>query len=149
MQVNDRREQALIDTHNILVDMNVFKDIGYMAKHPEEVSDFPAVYLVTGGLGERKPANLLNTLFDHEMQIIAYVYHRQKQEGELYLELERLLAKMLDTLDLAGQTLSQTEGYDLFVSAIETDEGTLGGTGLPIALAILTITALLPARDAI
>lgn len=148
MQLNNRREQALKEVRRILDGIHVFKEISFLVKHPEEVGEFPSAYLATGGDGLREPANLLNTLFDHKCEIIAYIYHKQKVEGELYIELEQLVAKCINALDAEILSLAETQGIDLYVSAIETDEGTLGGTGMTIALAVLTITALLPARDA-
>ena len=147
-QINTRRKQALVDIKAALVAMTttVFQEVSYTLKSPEEVQVFPAAYIVGGG-GDRIPADIQNVHFDHSTEIVIYTYWKEATYGNLALELEDMIEDVLNKLDAVGQTKKTSEGYDFYVSHVETDEGTLSSVGLPISMAIITVTALLPASD--
>lgn len=149
MQDNSRRRRALVDLKAAVAKVPDFKEISYTPKSVEEAQIFPACYIVTGGVGDRVPANLLNTLFDHEFEVLLYVYAKEKLTGQLYLELEDLIEKVLDKIDLEHQTIKTTQGYDFWVRGVETDEGTQAASGSPIAACVLTVQVKSPARDAL
>lgn len=148
IQRNDRREQSLRDVKDILETMGLFEEITFAVKHPEQVMRFPSAYIAAGG-GPRDPADVQNFHFDHRAEVVLYVFWKEKEVGELSMELERYVVKpLLDAIDIAGQRLKTDEGYDIYVSQIETDEGTLSSTGMPVAMAVLTLTVKSPAEDA-
>jgi len=146
-QDNSDRTKILTDLCDAMRTLIGFKDISFTMRAPEEVQVFPSAYIV-GGTGHRMPADIQNVHFDQKMEAVIYMYWKEVHPGALATELETLIKRVVDKLDEVGQVIKITGGYDFYVSLIETDEGKMAATGMKIALAILTITALFPARDA-
>jgi hypothetical protein len=148
-QDNSRRAQVLRDLKTALDAMQIFRLVDFSVRSPEEVAEFPMASLV-GGDETRSPADIQNVHFESEMEAVCYVYWKERNAGWLAIELEEeIIQKVLDKLDAEGQLLKYSHGYDMFVSNVETDKGTLSVAGMPVAVGIITIKALLPAMDAI
>lgn len=147
IQDNSDRQTVLDDTKAALDALIGFKEVSFTVRAPEEVQVFPSAFIV-GGTGHRMPADIQNAHFDQKMEVVVYMYWKEVAPGELAKELEKLIKKVVDKLDETGQELRVSGAYDLYVSLIETDEGKMAATGMKLAMAILTITALFPARDA-
>ncbi len=148
-QLNTQRALALRDIKDSIERLKIFKEVSFTTLSPEEVMDFPVAFIVGGG-GPRTPQDIQNVHFDHRTDILVYMMWKQKIAGMLAIELEEnVIQKVLDQLDTDGQIIKYSHGYDFFVSAIETDMGSLASTGMPVALGVITITALMPAGDAL
>lgn len=145
-QDNSDRAKVIEDIRDALKTIIGFKEISFTVRSPEEVLVYPSAYIV-GGTGRRTPADIQNVHFDTQMEAVVYLYWKEVAPGSLATELEVLIRKVVDKLDEWGQTVKYDKGYDFYVSLVETDEGKLAATGMHLAMAIITVTALLPARD--
>lgn len=145
-QDNSRRKQVLIDLKSALVALGLFQDVTFTITGPEQVIKFPVAFVVAGG-GAREPRDIKYFHFVHNMECEIYLVCQEQIPGNLFLELEDLIKSVVDKIDDDSQTLQDSQAYDMFVSNIETDRGTVAAGGARIAIAVITVTAILPPRD--
>ena len=147
-QDNTKRERVLVDLEAIVKSVDGWKEVSFTVRTPDQVYDYPVAFIV-GGAGDREPADIQLVHFDSTMDSVVYIYVRETQVGELARELEERIKLVVDAVGEEYPDVRDTQGYDLYVSRIETDEGTLAAEGMTVAVGVITVRALLPAVDAL
>ena len=146
-QDNTKRAQVLTDLEQIVKSVKGWKEVSFTVRTPEQVYEYPVAFIV-GGAGDREPADIQLVHFDSTMDSVVYIYVRERRAGELARELEERIRLVADAVDEKYPDVRDDQGYDLYVSRIETDEGTLAAEGMTVAVGVITVRALLPAVDA-
>ena len=153
-QDNTLRSQALTDIAAALTAVNIFEEITDAPKGPEEVQVFPAAYY-TGGDGDRENADTSFTLFRHSALFLVFLYvHEKETQGSigaisgLSAKLEKAIQLTLDQIDVYTRGTFKTNGYLMHASRVETDEAALRISGSPVAMAVITLAATFPPKNA-